>query len=125
MYFENGSLVYDIAVISGVDYGNKVFNNALTFEENCLYKIEVTVKANKNCTCWFILNPPSAYDPVISQVFDITTEEQKFTFTTTSEFVVDKDLQLIFSFGSSYNTAGAVEGGLRVEFTSINVVKLS
>lgn len=125
MYFENGSLVYDIAVVSGVDYGNKVFNNSLTFEEEGLYRIEVTVKANNNCTCWFILNPPNAYDPVISEIFDITTEEKTFTFATTSEFVVDKDLQLIFSFGSSYNTAGAVDGGLRIEFTSIKVIKLS
>ncbi len=125
MYFDNGKMIYDIAVISGVDYGNKIFNNSLTFEEDCLYKITVTMKANKDCTCWFILNPPTAYDPIISSVFDVTTEDQTFTFTTTSEFVVEKDLQLIFSFGSSYNEAGAVDGGLRIEFSSINVIKLS
>lgn len=125
MYFSNGSLVFDVETVSGVDYGNKVFNNALTFEEGCLYKIEFTVKANKDCTGWFILNPPNAYDPVISQIFEVTQEAQTFSYTTTSEFVVDKDLQLIFSFGSSYNTAGQVPGGLRIEFESIKVIKLS
>ncbi len=125
MYYKDGSLFYYIDTISGVDYGNKIFNKSLMFEADCLYKIEVTVKANKNATCWFILNPPTSYDPIISEVFDVTTEAQTFTFATTSEFVVEKDLQLIFSFGSSYNTAGQVEGGLLVEFSSIKVIKLS
>ncbi|MBP5307850.1 MAG: DUF5011 domain-containing protein [Clostridia bacterium] len=125
MYYKNGALVFDVETVSGVDYGNKIFNKSLTFEEGCLYKIEVKVKANKDCTCWFILNPPTSYDPIISQVFDVTTEESTITFATTSEFVVDKDLQLIFSFGSDYNRAGVVEGGLVIEFTSVKVIKLS
>ena len=120
MYEKDGTLFYRIDEISTVDYGNKLFINQIKLEKNALFKVRFTIKANKPGTVWFILNPYGEYDPRISQTFNFTTEEQTFECSTTGEFVLDMDFELVWSFGQGYNT----EGDYLIELSDVEIIKM-
>ncbi len=121
MWEADGKLFYRIDEISTADYGNKLFINKIQLEKNALYKVKFTIKANKPGTVWFILNPYGEYDPRISQTFNFTTEEQTFECSTTGEFVLDMDFELVWSFGQGYNT----EGDYLIEISQVEIIKMT
>ena len=123
MYAKDGKLYYQIEEISSLDYGNKIFVNKIHLEAGGLYKIKFTMKADRDVKCWFILNKYKDYDPRISEVFDLGAEAKTFEFTTSQEIVIGTDFELVFSFGATYNEAGAHP--VLIEFSDVEIFKLT
>lgn len=123
MYAKDGKLYYKIEEISSLDYGNKIFVNKIHLEAGGLYKIKFTMKADRDVKCWFILNKYKDYDPRISEVFDLGAEAKTFEFTTSQEIVIGTDFELVFSFGATYNEAGAHP--VLIEFSDVEIFKLT
>ena len=125
IWAENGSFFYRIDDGGTVDWHNKLIcgyrENPLTLASDSYYTVEITVKADKNVSCGFFLNPIGSWDPRISESMDITTEEQTFTFTTTDTFLVDMDFEMLFQFGSD-NTAALDD--VTIEFTNITIYQM-
>ena len=82
----------------------------------------MTVKADKDVSCGFFLNPLGGWDPRISEGMDITTQEQTFTFETTDTFVTDMDFEMLFQFGSEQT---AQLGEVTVEFSNVTIYQKS
>ena len=120
IWMENNSLFYRIDQGGVTDWHNKLFcgygDNPLVLRADSYYTVEITVKASKNVSCSFFLNPMGSWDPRLSEGMDITTEEQTFTFTTTDTLVTDMNFEMLFQFGSE---ATAALGEVTVEFVSI------
>lgn len=121
MYESGGKMFYRIDQISDVDYGNKVFINKIRLEKNALYKVKFTIKGNKPGTCWFILNKCQTFDPRINSTIQFNTEEQTVELTTTQEFALDMDFELVFTFGKGYNT----ENNLLIEISNVSIYKIT
>ena len=123
MYEKDGSMFYRVDELSALDYGNKIFVNKITLEKDALYKIRFTIKANKAGKTWFILNQldTSKFEPTVSEVCNLTTEEQTFEFTTDREFPLALDFELVWSFGQGYNT----EGDYLIEISNVEILKLT
>lgn len=120
MYNKDGKLIYRIAEIGEADYFNKVFINKISLEPFAKYRFELTVKANRPVQSTMVLNVYKTWDPRYTEKLDLTTEEQKISFTT-ADLVVDMNFELVFSFGKPLNT----EPGIVVEFSDVKVFKLS
>ena len=122
IWMENGRLFYRIDQGGKVDWHNKLVcgfgENPLVLEADSYYTIEITVKASKNISCAFFLNPMGNWDPRLSEGMDITTEEKTFTFTTTDTLVTDMNFEMLFQFGSE---ATAALGEVTIEFVSIKI----
>jgi hypothetical protein len=124
IWMENGRLFYRIDQGGKVDWHNKLVcgfgENPLVLEADSYYTIEITVKASKNISCAFFLNPMGNWDPRLSEGMDITTEEKTFTFTTTETLVTDMNFEMLFQFGSE---ATAALGDVVIEFVSIKIMQ--
>ena len=122
IWMENGRLFYRIDQGGKVDWHNKLVcgfgDNPLVLEADSYYTIEITVKASKDISCAFFLNPMGNWDPRLSEGMDITTEEKTFTFTTTETLVTDMNFEMLFQFGSE---ATAALGEVTIEFVSIKI----
>lgn len=122
IWMENGRLFYRIDQGDVTDWHNKLVcgfgDNPLVLEADSYYTIEITVKASKNISCGFFLNPMGGWDPRVSEGMDITTEEKTFTFTTTETLVTDMNFEMLFQFGSE---ATAALGEVTIEFVSIKI----
>ena len=122
IWMENGRLFYRIDQGGVTDWHNKLVcgygDNPLVLEADSYYTIEITVKASKNVSCGFFLNPLGSWDPRLSEGMDITTEEKTFTFTTTETLVTDMNFEMLFQFGSE---ATAALGEVTIEFVSIKI----
>ena len=122
IWMENGRLFYRIDQGGVTDWHNKLIcgygDNPLVLEADSYYTIEITVKASKNVSCGFFLNPMGSWDPRVSEGMDITTEEKTFTFTTTETLVTDMNFEMLFQFGSE---ATAALGEVTIEFVSIKI----
>ncbi|MBE6977053.1 MAG: DUF5011 domain-containing protein [Ruminococcaceae bacterium] len=122
IWMENGKLFYRIDQGGKTDWHNKLVcgfgDNPLVLEADSYYTIEITVKASKNISCGFFLNPMGSWDPRLSEGMDITTEEKTFTFTTTDTLVTDMNFEMLFQFGSE---ATAALGEVTIEFVSIKI----
>ena len=98
IWMENGRLFYRIDQGGVTDWHNKLVcgfgDNPLVLEADSYYTIEITVKASKNVSCGFFLNPMGSWDPRVSEGMDITTEEKTFTFTTTETLVTDMNFEI-------------------------------
>lgn len=126
IWTENGSLFYRIDQGGVTDWHNKLIcgygDNPLVLAADSYYTVEITVKATKNVSCGFFLNPLGGWDPRISEGMDITTEEQTFVFETTDTFVTDMNFEMLFQFGSEA-TAGL--GEVTVEILNITIYQRS
>lgn len=122
IWMENGRLFYRIDQGGVTDWYNKLVcgfgDNPLVLEADSYYTIEITVKASKNVSCSFFLNPMGGWDPRLAEGMDITTEEKTFTFTTTETLVTDMNFEMLFQFGSE---ATAALGEVTIEFVSIKI----
>lgn len=122
IWMENGRLFYRIDQGGKTDWHNKLVcgygDNPLVLEADSYYTIEITVKASKNISCGFFLNPMGSWDPRLSEGMDITTEEQTFTFSTKDTLVTDMNFEMLFQFGSE---ATAALGEVTIEFVSIKI----
>ena len=122
IWMENGKLFYRIDQGGKTDWHNKLVcgfgDNPLVLEADSYYTIEITVKASKNISCAFFLNPMGNWDPRLSEGMDITTEEKTFTFRTTDTLVTDMNFEMLFQFGSE---ATAALGEVTIEFVSIKI----
>jgi len=122
IWMENGRLFYRIDQGGVTDWYNKLVcgfgDNPLVLEADSYYTIEITVKASKNVSCSFFLNPMGSWDPRLAEGMDITTEEKTFTFTTTETLVTDMNFEMLFQFGSE---ATAALGEVTIEFVSIKI----
>lgn len=120
IWMENGRLFYRIDQGGKTDWHNKLVcgygDNPLVLEADSYYTIEITVKASKNVSCGFFLNPMGSWDPRLSEGMDITTEEKTFTFSTTETLVTDMNFEMLFQFGSE---ATAALGEVTIEIVSI------
>ena len=120
IWMENGSLFYRIDQGGVTDWHNKLYcgygENPFVLQADSYYTVEITVKASKNVSCSFFLNPLGNWDPRLSEAMDITTEEKTFTFTTTDTLVTDMNFEMLFQFGSE---ATAALGEVTIEFVSI------
>ena len=124
IWMENGKLYYRIDQGGKTDWHNKLYcgygENPLVLEADSYYTIEITVKASKNISCAFFLNPLGNWDPRLSEGMEITTEEKTFTFTTTDTLVTDMNFEMLFQFGSE---ATAALGEVTIEFVSIKILQ--
>ena len=122
IWMENGSLFYRIDQGGFTDWHNKLYcgygENPLVLKADSYYTVEITVKASKNVSCSFFLNPLGNWDPRLSEGMDITTEEKTFTFTTTDTLVTDMNFEMLFQFGSE---GTAALGEVTIEFVSIKI----
>ena len=122
IWMENGSLFYRIDQGGFTDWHNKLYcgygENPLVLKADSYYTVEITVKASKNVSCSFFLNPLGNWDPRLSEGMDITTEEKTFTFTTTDTLVTDMNFEMLFQFGSE---GTAALGEVTIEFVSIRI----
>jgi hypothetical protein len=122
IWMEHGRLFYRIDQGGKVDWHNKLVcgfgENPLVLEADSYYTIEITVKASKNISCAFFLNPMGNWDPRLSEGMDITTEEKTFTFTTTDTLVTDMNFEMLFQFGSE-DTAAL--GEVTIEIADITI----
>ncbi len=122
IWMENDSLFYRIDQGGVTDWHNKLIcgygDNPLVLQADSYYTVEITVKASKNVTCAFFLNPLGNWDPRLAEGLDITTEEKTFTFTTTDTLVTDMNFEMLFQFGSE---ATAALGEVTIEFISIKI----
>ena len=105
LWTENGSLFYRNDQAGTTDWYNKLFfgytANPLKLEADSYYTIRLTIKADKPVSGTLILNVLGEWNPRLTQVLDITTEEQSFEFKTTDTLVLDMDFELLFQFGSA------------------------
>ncbi len=126
IWTEDGSFFYRIDQGGTTDWHNKLIcgysENPLTLEADSYYIVEMTVKADKDVSCGFFLNPLGGWDPRISEGMDITTQEQTFTFETTDTFVTDMDFEMLFQFGSEQT---AQLGEVTVEFSNVTIYQKS
>jgi len=126
IWTEDGSFFYRIDQGGTTDWHNKLIcgytENPLTLEADSYYIVEMTVKADKDVSCGFFLNPLGGWDPRISETMDITTEEQTFTFETTDTFVTDMDFEMLFQFGSEQT---AQLGEVTIEFSNVTIYQKS
>ena len=121
IWTEDGHFFYRIDQGGTTDWHNKLYMN-LTLPSDSYFTIEIKVKASKNVSCSFFLNPAGNWDPRVSEGMDITTEEKTFTFNTTDTLILDMDFEILFQFGS----AELVEmGEVTIEFTSITIYQRS
>lgn len=125
IWTENGSLFYRIDQGGTVDWHNKLIcgygENPLMLESDSYYTVEITVKASKNVSCGFFLNPLGGWDPRIAEGMDITTEEQTFTFTTKDTFITDMNFEMLFQFGSEQT---AQNGEVTIEISSLKIYQM-
>lgn len=125
IWTENGSFFYRIDQGGTVDWHNKLIcgysENPLVLESDSYYTIEITVKASRNVSCGFFLNPLGGWDPRISEAMDITTEEQTFTFTTKDTFVTDMSFEMLFQFGSEQT---AQNGEVTIEISDLKIYQM-
>lgn len=56
-------------------------------------------------------------------MFDLGAEAKTFEFTTSQEIVIGTDFELVFSFGATYNEAGAHP--VLIEFSDVEIFKLT
>lgn len=120
IYTEDGSLFYSISAFGATDWYNKFYIKQITLEEGARYKIEFTVKADKDLKGFFALNVYGKWDPRITAEFDVSTEETTYTFTMDANLIIDMDFELLFQFGGyAENEAPAL-----IEFTAINIYQL-
>ena len=126
IWTEDGSFFYRIDQGGTTDWHNKLIcgytENPLTLEADSYYIVEMTVKADKDVSCGFFLNPLGGWDPRISETMDITTEEQTFTFETTDTFVTDMNFEMLFQFGSEQT---AQLGEVTIEFSNVTIYQKS
>ena len=126
LYTENGSLFYRIDQGGITDWHNKLIcgygDNPLVLAADSYYTVEITVKASKNVSCGFFLNPLGGWDPRISEGMDITTEEQTFVFETSDIFITDMNFEMLFQFGSE---ATANLGEVTIEIIDIVIYQRS
>ena len=126
LYTENGSLFYRIDQGGITDWHNKLIcgygDNPLVLAADSYYTVEITVKASKNVSCGFFLNPLGGWDPRISEGMDITTEEQTFIFETSDIFITDMNFEMLFQFGSE---ATANLGEVTIEIIDIVIYQRS
>lgn len=125
IWTENGSFFYRIDQGGTVDWHNKLIcgysENPLVLESDSYYTIEITVKASRNVSCGFFLNPLGGWDPRISEAMDITTEEQTFTFTTKDTFITDMSFEMLFQFGSEQT---AQNGEVTIEISDLKIYQM-
>lgn len=125
IWTENGSFFYRIDQGGTVDWHNKLIcgysENPLVLESDSYYTIEITVKASRNVSCGFFLNPLGGWDPRISETMDITTEEQTFTFTTKDTFITDMSFEMLFQFGSEQT---AQNGEVTIEILDLKIYQM-
>ena len=121
IWTSDGSLFYRIDDGGTVDWHNKLIC-PITLPGDSYFTVEITVKATKDVSCGFFLNPQGGWDPRVSEGMDITTEEQTFTFETNDTFIMDMACELLFQFGSE---ATAALGEVTIEFTSIKIYQRS
>jgi hypothetical protein len=120
LFTENDKLVYSIQSFGGTDWHNKMFIKEVMFEAGALYRIEFTVKADKELKMFFALNVKGGWDPRITSEVTIGTTDATFTFTMDAEVIIDMNFELLFQFGGySQNVAPA-----RIEFSAINIYQL-
>ena len=126
IWTSDGSLFYRIDQGGTTDWHNKLIcgysENPLTLESDSYYIVEMTVKADKDVSCGFFLNPLGGWDPRISEGMDITTQEQTFTFETTDTFVTNMDFEMLFQFGSEQT---AQLGEVTIEFSNVTIYQKS
>lgn len=126
LYTENGKLFYRIDQGGITDWHNKLIcgygDNPLVLAADSYYTVEITVKASKNVSCGFFLNPLGGWDPRISEGMDITTEEQTFVFETSDIFITDMNFEMLFQFGSE---ATANLGEVTIEIIDIVIYQRS
>lgn len=56
-------------------------------------------------------------------MFDLGAEAKTFEFTTSQEIVIGTDFELVFSFGATYNEAGAHP--VLIEFSDVEIFQNS
>lgn len=119
---EDGKLVYRMAEVGGADWHNKLFTTSLTLDKKALYRIEYTVSANiDGVRGVFFLNLAGKWDPRITGDLTINKEPQTFSFSTTSEFVLDTDVELLFQMGGGDNIGKQIT----LTFSDIKIIKMS
>ena len=120
----DGKLNYRIYEAGNVDWYNKLYfgypENPLVLPANCYFTVKFKVSATKNISCAMMLNTLGEWNPRLTEVVDITTEEKEFVFNVSQEFVVNMNMELLFQFGSA---ASAELGEVTVTFSDMVILK--
>ncbi|MBR3560079.1 MAG: hypothetical protein IKN81_00865 [Oscillospiraceae bacterium] len=120
IWTEDGSLFYRIDDGGSVDWHNKLIC-PFTLPADSACTIVLSAKASKPVSCDCYLNPVGGWDPRIAQRITFTTEEQPYSFTATTPFDADTDVELLFQFGSSET---AELGEVTVEITDVRIYRM-
>lgn len=116
---QNGLLVYDVDTFSDVDWHNKIYIENVSFKDGSKYQIIFEAYASADVKGFFAINPMGQWNPKVTDVFQLTTTKQTFTYETTNLQLFTENIELLFQFGSFGNPKATIY------FDSIIIVELS
>ena len=125
IWAENGSFFYRMDDIGTVDWHNKLScgfrENPLTLPAGRLFKVDITMRADKYLFCGIYLNPIGKWEPKIAENVLIVPAAQTFSFITSEPVDSETDFELLFQFGSEINS---VLGSATVEIVDLSIYEI-
>lgn len=96
----DNELVYEMDKIGATDWWNKIGVKKINLKADKLYTVSFEAKATKAISAACFLNRFGAWDYRASMTANITTEYQKFEYSTTAALADDLDFEVLWQFGS-------------------------
>ncbi|RSD26794.1 hypothetical protein EJA10_13125 [Mesobacillus subterraneus] len=106
---ENGELKVAITQVGGASYAPQLFQKGLLFENGNSYTVEFDARADIPRKMIVNIGKELSYDPWFisfapGQVFDLTTEMERYSFSFDMSEATYKDGKIVFELGN-------IEGG--------------
>ncbi len=122
IYLDNNELVYDVkSFASSTDWQSKLFSDEFELDFNKFYIFEFDIKASESLNGQFVVNKTSSWDPLVNNLFSISTDYQTVTFETSDALKDSSIYELIWQFGGGEN---ASKKDVKINFKNIKIYAL-